>query len=110
MPDEVIIEGDSAPAAAPVVVTVITPVADAGDNNEAELIELRAFKDQVIQDRLAQAEQETAEAKRIADLALEISLIPDEEPVIAPPTEEEPDKSVHEDVAPDKSHLWFKEF
>ena len=113
MPDEVIIEGDQPPAAAPVVVTVVTPESDSGPDADtlAELEELRTFKAKVEEDRLAEAERVAQEAARTANLALEIALEnPVEEEIIEAPEENESHEEPKEDVPPVKSHAWFKEF
>ena len=103
MTEEIIIEGDEAPAPAPVIVTVITPESDSGssDADLAELEELRAFKAKVDEERMAEAERVAAEALATAALAAELATMEPEEPEVI----EEPKP----DVAPDKSHPWFKQ-
>ena len=105
---DIVIEGDETPAAAPVVVTVVTPTPEStglSDVETAELIELRKFKADAEAERLAKVEGEAAAAFALANLALEVE--PEEQEVVEPEPEE-PAKSTAEDVAPDKSHPWFK--
>jgi len=106
---DIVIEGDETPAAAPVVVTVVTPTPEStglSDVETAELIELRKFKADAEAERLAKAEGDAAAALALAELSLETPDEIDEEPIVVP--EPDPAKPTEEDVAPDKSHPWFK--
>lgn len=110
MSDEIIIEGDQAPAPAPVVVTVVTPESNDGSSEAdlAELIELRAYKARIEEERLAELEAAAAAALVTAEIAVDLALSEPVEPeVIAEP---EVTLEPKPDVAPTNTHAWFKEF
>ena len=99
---EPVIEAETVEIPAPII------IAPDDSADQAELISLREFKQEVEQARLDEIEALALEAKTLAEIALEAPLIAEEVEVIPEPEIDIAPIEVEPDTSPTNSHGWFK--